>query len=368
MKKHKHIFVFVLAIALLGIVSSVRWRETSYHLRPISSWLAKYGDGPANYKPSPETDHALRQMGSNAVPYLLKLIHSTDSYSYHTFVVKENQRGMYPIWTPRASTVWGHITAWSVNMRSRFQKVTAPASWDHWKAYLAFQALGSEGDSAIPDLIKLAHDPGANSSPGNPGEVAPISFWKDRNNIRRFAAQSSTYLPDGSPVIPIGYAFVGGGRWETPFLSDGEIAAWSLAAIGAESVPPLMEMLTNSNDHIRCRAAIALGMMGQPGEPAVPALINMLQDPDRNTRQEAADALGCIGQQTDLVIPALIKTFDDKEVEAVAIKSLGALGERATNAIPALLALFQAENNSVDQEKDFAEKEHNSGLLMSPWL
>jgi HEAT repeat protein len=351
MKKSRHILFIALAFVLLGAALPVKWSEPWYHLRPISSWLAKYGDGPENYKPSPEADHALRQMGSNAVPYLLNLLHSTNSHSYYTFVVKENQRGMYPVWTPPASAVGGHLKAWSFNLRSRFQKVTVPASWDHWKAYLAFQALGPAGSSAVPDLVKLARDPDTNSSPSNTGEAPPISFWKNDKYVPMFAAQSSTYLTHGSPVIPVSAFYTGVGFIRQPFLPDGEIAAWSLAAIGADSVPPLMEMLTNSNPQIRCRAAMALGMMGKPAEPAVPALAELLRDPDRNTRREAADALGCIGQQPDFVIPALINAFDDKDVESAAIGSLGALGERATNAIPALLALFQSEYNSLDQTR-----------------
>jgi hypothetical protein len=259
---------------------------------------------------------------------------------------------MSPVWTPPASTVAEHLKAWSISLRLRFQRVTVPASWNHWKAYLAFQALGSAGSSAIPDLVRLARNPDTNSSPSNTREAPPISFWKDKKNILIFAAQSSTYLSHGYPVFPVSIFITGGGFVPQPFLSDGEIAAWSLGAIGADSVPPLMEMLTNSNPQIRCRAAMALGMMGKPAEPAVPALAELLHDPDRNTRREAADALGCIGQQPDFVIPALIKvSFDDKDVESAAIASLGALGERATNAIPALLALFSAEYNSLDQTR-----------------
>lgn len=162
-----------------------------------------------------------------------------------------------------------------------------------------------------------------------------------------FAAQSSTYLPHGSPVFSVAIGFVGG-VIPQPFLSDGEIAAWSLAAIGADSVPPLMEMLTNSKPQIRCRAVMALGMIGKAAEPAVPVLVKMLDDPDNNTRSKAADALGCIGEQPDAVIPALIKAFDS-DVEFNAIESLGAFGKRATNAIPALLTLFQTEFSSPNQ-------------------
>ena len=138
-----------------------------------------------------------------------------------------------------------------------------------------------------------------------------------------------------------------------------------------------MEMLTNTNPQIRCRAAMALGMIGKAAEPAVPALVKVLDDrggsnsaewhpdpyayppspgsvpydPVINARREAADALGWIGQQPDLVVPVLIKAFGDQAVESTAIESLGALGERATNAIPALLTFFQTEYNSPNQTR-----------------
>ena len=375
MKKFRRVFLLVFALALAGIVSSVKWSEPRYHLRPISSWLAKYGNGPGNYHPSPEADFALRQMGSNAVPYLLKLLHSTNSYSYHTFLRKPDVT-----FSLRGSGGWNRLSAWWMNTRYRVQRVTVPASWDHWKAFLAFQAMGPEGKSAIPDLVNLANDPSTNSSPSGTGEARPISFWKDQKWIPIFAAQSSTYLPHGSPVFSVRFFWGWGGLSQGPFLSDGEIAAWSLAAIGADSVPPLMEMLTNTNPQIRCRAATALGMMGKSAEPAVAALVKVLDDRDPyayspypgsvpydpviNARREAADALGWIAQQPDLVVPALIKAFDDKDVESAAIESLGAFGERATNAIPALLALFQAEYNSLDQTRG-QYRIHNVALALN---
>ena len=387
MKKFRLAFLISLALALAGVVSSVRWSEPWYHLCPISYWLAKYGDGPGNYKPSTEADRALRQMGSNAVPYLLKLLHSTNSHSYYALVGKNNQRGMFPVVTPPASRVGGHLNAWSINLRSRFQRVTVPASWDHWKAYLAFQALGPKGKPAIPDLIKLANDSSNNSSPSNTGEVPRISFWSDKENVAMFVAQSSTYLPHGAPVVSPKISIVGGGFVPQPFLPDGEIAAWSLAAIGADSVPPLMEMLTNSDPRIRCRAAIALGMIGKAADPAVPALVkalddrggsnssewnpapysysrtpgNVLYDPVLNVRRAAVDALGCIGERPHLVVPALMKFLENRNMgfypietpeahmEVYAIQCLGAFGERATNAIPALLTVFQTQYTSLDQ-------------------
>jgi HEAT repeat protein len=354
MKKFRRVILVVLVLALAGIVSSVKWREPRYHWRPISSWLAKYGDGPGNYKPSPEADYALRQMGSNAVPYLLKLLHSTNSYSHYTFVWKPAMR-----FTSGASGGWNRLSVWWMNTRYRFQRVTVPATWDHWKAYLAFQALGPEAKSAIPDLIKVANDPCTNSfASGN----AAVSFLKDREIVARYATWASNYSPDGIPLFPAKILMLSSLPGKGPFLSDGEIAAWSLAAIGADSVPPLMKMLTNSAPQLRYRAAVALGMIGKSAEPAVLTLVKMLDDPDAKTRHEAAEALGCIGEQPDLVVPALLKFLGDKDMVVYtfepygafdmgfyAIESLGAFGERATNAIPALLAILFQADKSLDQ-------------------
>ncbi len=352
-----HCFLLVaagIAVLIAIVVFQLGSGKPRYHLRSITSWLAKYGEGPHNYKPSPEADHALRQMGSNAVPYLLRLLHSTNSGSYHTLVPKvgPRQRGLYPVLQvkPASSSIRDQFKAWSVNLRSRFQRVTTPPSWDHWKAYLAFQALGPEGKSAIPDLIKLASAPGTNSNPSGTGSAAPVSFWKDQHVIPIFAAQSSTYQASGRPVFPAPTPMFYSGIAPQPFLCDGEIAAWSLAAIGAESVPPLIEMLTNSSPQVRVRAAVALGLTGKAAEPAVPDLIRMLSHPDTNVRRESADALGWIGQRPDLVVPALIGAFGDQEVEYSAIIALGTMGEPASNAVPVLLKMLS--DTTVDRTRD----------------
>jgi HEAT repeat protein len=343
-------FALVIVIVIV-IVFRIGSGEPRYHLLPISSWLAKYGDGPDNYKPSPEADFALRQMGSNAVPYLLQLLHSTNSHSRATFIFNADKtpRGLIRPWTPPASGISGHLKAWSVGIGSRFQRVTIPAGRDHWKVYLAFQALGAKGKAAIPDLVKLASNPDVPSNPSGTGEVPPIRFWKDNKQISIFVAQSSNYLLSGHPVFPAANMFIYSGLIPQPFLSDGEVAAWSLASIGSEAVPALTGLLTNSSAQIRCRAAVTLGLAGKPAEPALPALLNALNDSDRNTRREAADALGCIGQEPNLVVPALTRLLDNPDMEDVSANALGDFGDRGTNAIPALMTRFQAEYNSVDQ-------------------
>src|SRR5215469_14233415 len=123
--KRRRIFLLVaLGISALVIVIVFRLGtgEPHYHLMPLSSWLAKYGDGPGNYKPSPEADLALRQIGSNAVPYLLHLLHSTNSHSHYTFILNADKtpRGLTRPWTPAASGFGGRLKAWWMGIESRF--------------------------------------------------------------------------------------------------------------------------------------------------------------------------------------------------------------------------------------------------------
>jgi hypothetical protein len=285
--------------------------EPSYGGKTISAWLDEYGAGPGGYKPSPQADDALRHIGPNVAPYLLLLLRATNSHA------KEQPMNAAP----------------------------PPASWDHWKAYLGFQAIGPLGKAALPELVKLAHDPSGGSDPSNTGEAPGVEFWKDTASVAEFANTSATY-PWSGP-----HAFGGTVALTREILVDGEIGAWSLAAIGAEGVPPLMELLTNPSPRLRCRAAVALGLTGGAAEPAVPALIKRMDDPDINTRWEAADALGCIGRRADLAVPVLIKTLEDPSsaMRNIAVKSLGDFGEGATNAIPGLLAFFPSDDGRINE-------------------
>ena len=313
-------------------------------------WLDQYGASPGDYKPSPKADEALRRIGTNAVPHLLRLLHATNSIA--TAKALEKQAA-----SPYASTGNTAYSSAKLRLMTFVEKYTPfrfkrppmyfetrirahphppPASWSHWHAYLGFQALGPLGKAAIPDLVKLAHDPSGTSFYGN------IQGMKRIDWVAALADNSGTY-------VAVGDSPSGGGtvqRNTQPFLVDGEIAAWSLAAIGAESVAPLMELLDDPSARLKSRAAEALGMIGGPAEAAVPALIRTLHCPDLEVRERAADALGWIGRQPEIAVPALTQALTDPEegVDYYAAESLGSFRERAASAIPALLANFASRD------------------------
>jgi HEAT repeat protein len=162
------------------------------------------------------------------------------------------------------------------------------------------------------------------------------------------ADNSSTYVAPGDSSSFHGSELL---RSTNSFLVDGEIAAWSLAAIGRDAVPSLMELLADPNPRLKQRAIEALGMIGADAEPAVPALVECLKNPDGDVRMRSADALGWIGCRPDLAIPPLVDALNDSDigVEYYAAESLGRFGKSATNAIPALLKSFADRDYRIRQ-------------------
>jgi hypothetical protein len=126
MRKKRSIFLTSVFIVVLSTAAATDQSDSSgpsYGGKTLGAWLDEFGAGPGGYKPNPRADDALRHIGVNAVPYLLELLYATN------YTGKDKP----------------------------FMAVTPPASWEHWKAFLGFQALGPLGKAAIPELVKLAH-------------------------------------------------------------------------------------------------------------------------------------------------------------------------------------------------------------------
>jgi len=338
-------FMLFLAV-LLGILAAAGWvvghpAGPSYGGKSLQGWLDAYGPGPGGYRPNPEADDALRHIGTNAVPYLLHLLHTTNSAT--TVSWPEKLAASVPASWNRWKAVQA-VQAWA----ARYTKAHArpPASWGHWQAYLAFQALGPLGKPALPELVKMAQDP----SGTRPSEA--IRIWQDTKLVAALADSSSSYLAPGQPPYRGTYSVT---ILPPSGLGDGEIAAWSLAAIGADSVPALTAVLADPNPYLRWRAEVALGMMGGAAEPAVPSLIKFLNDP--KTRWgiadcEAVEALGLIGRRPELALPPLIAALTNSAsgMDYPAMGALGDFGAQATSAIPALLRFFPSSSPQLEKE------------------
>jgi HEAT repeat protein len=200
----------------------------------------------------------------------------------------------------------------------------------------AIQALGGFGAAAVPAIPALT-DALKDGDPltrwyaaGVLGEIGPAAKVAVPELIR--VLQSKVDVPGAPGGMGIG------GMGIKPDGLD-VVAANALGQIGPDSraaVPPLTEMLADSDDTRRATAAEALGRIGLAAAPAVPGLVKLLSDPAWFVADNAAKALGNIGAPA---VAGLIEVLHrpEAEVRRLAIAALGDVGPEAAAALPDLV-------------------------------
>lgn len=318
MKKTRRFLVAIVIIAGVVAAAIILPRQhvapaLCYRGRPLSVWLEGYGASRARAAtPCTETDEAVRHIGTNAIEFLLSLLHTEDSVT-KSFLIS------------RGELLLGHGSLGCVGLTS--------AETGYWRAAKAFAALGESGECAIPDLVDLALGTNAPHSPA-----------------RGYAADSLVAIGADS-VPPLVKALAS----ENTVVRD--VAACALGRIGpgAESaVPALLDLLKCPSDNNRVNAAAALGLIGKRPALVVPALAEALRDPYWNVRSWAADALGEIGKEPDIAVPALIHAINDtnEHVRVIVIAALGQFGPDAKAALPNLIPI--ADNDKSQKVRDWA--------------
>jgi len=248
------LFVCLLAGAVV-IAVAAGWillrGEPRYDGRSLGSWLADLDpDVPEhNQKRAAE---ALRHLGTNAVPVLVRMIQERE---------------------PAKPTLRQEL----IHLLSRQSLVRIKIDPDgdvHWRAARGFEALGPAGESALPALIKLFRD-----EPSRPNATAAI-------------------VGIGKPAVrPLMLELV---------HSDSRVraeAVRALGAIGAEpdlAVPALLARVEDSDRSVRSDAIRALGEFGHSAASAVPLLTRLLTN--QHDGIDAAFALGGIGGEAETLL------------------------------------------------------------------
>ncbi len=93
---------------------------------------------------------------------------------------------------------------------------------------------------------------------------------------------------------------------QTRAWTSQDTAADALGRIGIDSVPRLIDALSDRDPNVRAFSARALAVVGPLAAPAVPHLQRLLKDSDEDVRRNAARALGQIGPAAKEAIPDLI--------------------------------------------------------------
>src|ERR1043165_3334350 len=150
--RNRRIILLLLAVAVLvGVLVVVlpREREPEYGGKRLSEWVERYAT-PPHMRQTEEAADAIRHIGTNAIPYLLKWI-KYDPPSWKNKLYKALNFTF-----ERVNRDW----MLQDEQRDRADRAT-----------MAFRALGSEAEGAIPELTRRMNDPKANRSATRAVEV-----------------------------------------------------------------------------------------------------------------------------------------------------------------------------------------------------
>ena len=255
--------ILLLLLVVIGLATAVyvsRPREPVYQGVPLSGWL-KQLEHPQDWSQRERAEEAVWQIGTNAVPYLLEVLHQSDT----PFKVR--------------SISW-------LEKRTHMDLDRFLATDRQTAAAAAIQVLGPRFRPWLPELAAMA----ANNDPN----VSGLPLWL-------------LGLTRCKEAIPILTSAMTNGPANAP-----AVAAYSAGALGhygRPAIPALIWMLDRTNIHMRLLAARALQNIGLEPQIAVPALTGKLADTDPLVLTYVAGALAAFGTDAASSQSALSNTL-----------------------------------------------------------
>ncbi len=280
MGKNRGILLAVLFVALAG---GLAWilsapTESVYQGKPLTAWLNEYNDLSGDTNQAAYV--AFREMGTNAIPALLRVILSYDSPFNKMILEPDRMQSLvhFPL-----------VEKWHQRASERSQQ--------RWAATFALYAMGTNAKPALPALTNLLFHTntqffsGALAGMGPEGLSAMIAALTNQNaDIRLSAATGLMWArSDLNLVVPALIARLSDQDRMVHFTAV--LVLGQLHAEPGLSVPALMEDFPGKDPEFRSLILEALGRFKTNGKAAVPMLLEALSDNDRAVRDEAAFAL-----------------------------------------------------------------------------
>lgn len=229
-------YMVVVGAVCFALLLRTKKSEPTFEGRTLSSWLDHHVASSAAVPPYgsegwQHADRALRAIGTNSIPILLQMLEANNPPSMISKFA--NRRG------------WARFTIEACERRRE-------------EAEYAFQLLGTNGASAVPELVRI-------------------------------------YEKASSPSAQM-------------------YAAMSLRDIGRPAraaLPSLIQRFNDADQYVRFYAVSAVERIG--GEPSIviPALTRALKDPFVSTRWNALGGLMQYGSRAESVVPEILKMVDD---------------------------------------------------------
>jgi HEAT repeat protein len=260
MRKRVHIALVVLLLILAGVSvwQGLRRREPVYQGKRLSSWLEAYRlHGVAGVETwqvraeQQKADEAVRQVGTNALPTLLRMLRAKDS------ALKVKLIGLA--------------------QRQHFVRIKyTPAEELNYRACWSFGVLRAKARSALPALIEIANE-----------NICPSRY---------VVTVLDSVGPSAEEAVPLML------RWATnadPWVRcQAVFALGSLHAEPDRVVPVLTNALHDPSSDVQNAAVRQLGMLGRDARLAVPALVEFLNTShDDMNKFNATNALKAIDSE-----------------------------------------------------------------------
>jgi hypothetical protein len=279
----------IFALLALGLCSLLLWgprlfSDEPYHKgRSLRSWIRQCASAQPGDKRGEEARKALRAIGTNAVPYL----------------VKQLDQDLRP-W----QQAWNRLIPLGAHSRWGFFHPSDAASY-------ALGELGPDAVAAVPRLIEKLATPWGGGSPH---------------------PQARALLEIGPPAVPYLVAALKHTNWSCRFE-----ALWVIQSLDATNsaplIPHVVSLFRDPDEYVRERAARRLTWMS--GDPwfMTMSLLPNLDDPDPEVRRLTFSVLHELGPKAQAAVPKLT---------ALTRSSDRGLAEEARRALQAITAKTSA--------------------------
>jgi hypothetical protein len=251
MRKRYRIALAILLVAVVGVVGwmTFSFREPMYRGKGLSKWLEGYAAQPSSVPPveRPEwqqADRAVRHLGTNAIPTLLRVLRAKDAPWKLTLL--------------RLAAMQGLIR---IPYRTSAPELNVLGA-------MAFASLRGTASNSVPALVQIYKE--NRSKESRNAVVIALS------NIGPAAGRAVPCLLDAAVDSDYSIRF-------NALIALGEIHAQP------ELVVPVLVTALRNRDESRVAAEAALGDFGAAAKAAVPSLVELLNDelPPRNFAAEA---------------------------------------------------------------------------------
>ncbi len=329
----------VVALALLGGFARLvlRPHEVAFEGKPLRLLLLEDLHGPPYYPGSyygvavwrrraarnPRAERAVRALGTNALPVLVEMAASRESFFRMVLGQMALDRSMDYLHLP-------------------------PQYGKHEVAAWAFKLLGPAGRPAVPVLARLLEDrdPSVRMAAADClAGIGPEAREAVPGLIRALQAPRGPGWNQDQAVAAAAYALgeIGpAAAAAIPFLAGitNDAAQVALIKIRQGSFQAFFERLKDTSKPDQwCLTAQAVSLLGTNADPAIPSLLAAFQNTNSAINQFAVDIVGKLHRRPDLCLDPLVSLLEstNSNLRWSALLALAGFGSDAKQVLPRLL-------------------------------